>query len=106
MSGRVGEHLGYARITSAIAACLTMLATGCATTSVGQVQEVAQDTYSIGISLKRHGLGVTSEEKKAMDDAIAKAGDYCHAKQRTLSITPTSSPTTVTFRCLAQGSSG
>ena len=37
-----------------------------------------------------------------MDDAIAKAGDYCHAKQRTLSITPTSSPTTVTFRCLGQ----
>jgi hypothetical protein len=79
-----------------------MLATGCATTSVGQVQEIAPDTYSIGISIKRHGLGVSSQETKAMNDAIGKAGEYCHAKQRTLSITPTSSPTTVTFRCLAQ----
>jgi hypothetical protein len=84
--------LGYARITLAIAACLTMLATGCATTSVGQVQEIAPDTYSIGISINRHGLGVSSQETKAMNDAIGKAGEYCHSKQRTVSITPTSAP--------------
>jgi len=42
------------RIALGVAACLTTFATGCAITSVGQVQEVGPGTYGIGIA---HNFG-------------------------------------------------
>jgi len=92
------------RIALGVAACLTTFATGCATTSVGQVQEVGPGTYSIDVSVSHHGLGGQSQEKKALDAAVDKAGEYCHSKGQKLLITPNSaSQNNVTFRCLSPG---
>jgi hypothetical protein len=85
------------RIALGVAACLTTFATGCATTSVGQVQEVGPGTYIIGIA---HNLGGVSQEAKASSDAFDKAGDYCHSKGLKLSVIAGGSQNTVTFRCI------
>ena len=85
------------RIALGVAACLTTFATGCATTSVGQVQEVGPGTYSIGIA---HNFGGVSQEAKASSDAVDKAGDYSHSKGLKLSVIPGGSQNTVTFRCV------
>ena len=87
------------RIALGVAACLTTFATGCATTSVGQVQEVGPGTYSIDVSVSHHGLGGQSQEKKALDAAVDKAGEYCHSKGLKLSVIPGGGQS-VTFRCV------
>ena len=86
-----------ARITLGVVACLTGFA-GCATT-VGSVQEVGPGTYSIGV---RHNFGGVSQETAALNEAVSKAGDYCHAKGQKLStmLNP-DSQNTVTFRCVS-----
>jgi hypothetical protein len=93
------------RIALGVAACLTTFAMGCATKPMGQVQDVGQGTYSIGIA---HNFGGVSQEEKASSDAVEKAGDYCHAKGLKLSVIPGGSQNTiissggqsVTFRCV------
>jgi hypothetical protein len=58
--------MGDVRIALGVAACLTTFATGCASASVGQVQEVGPGTYSVGIN---HALGSLSQDTKAMEAA-------------------------------------
>ena len=70
---------------------------GCATTSstdIGEVQEVAPGTYKIGVG---HTVQIGH---KMEDEAVSKAGQYCHAKGQKLVIVPTDSKdSNVTFRC-------
>ena len=79
--------------------CFLTLATGCATTSVGQVREVAPGIYSVGVS---NTYGV-SDKTKALNAAVEKAGEYCHAKGQKLSITPSPGRgNDITFRCATE----
>ena len=68
---------------------------GCATSSstVGQVQEVAQGTYKIGIP---HTVRIGHEME---DNAVSQAGQYCHARGQKLEIVPTKESGVVVFRC-------
>src|SRR6476659_2379276 len=90
---------GDVRVTLGIAACLAVFAVGCASSGqVGQVQQTGLGTYSIGVR-PSHGLGASSQEK-AMDAAVDKAGQYCHAKGEKLLVT-TAVGNTINFRCLS-----
>jgi len=72
------------------------LLVGCATAStsstVGEVQEVAPGTYKIGVG---HTVRIGHEME---DEAVSKAGQYCHAKGQKLVIVPTKDKD-VTFQC-------
>jgi len=93
--------MGDVRITLGVVACLTTFATGCATSSVGQVQEVGPGTYSVGVG---HTFGGVSQETKALNEAVDTAGEYCHSKGQKLLITPNpASQNNVTFRCVSSG---
>jgi len=71
---------------------------------VGQVQEAGEGTYSIGVG-SSHGLGTSSQENKATDAAIDKAGQYCHAKREKLLVT-SAIGNVISFRCTADGPGG
>ena len=77
---------------------------GCATTSstpVGQVQEVGPGTYKIGYS---HTVRIGHEME---DEAVSKAGQYCHDRGRKLQVVPSKGSDVIVFRCegeLIQGS--
>jgi hypothetical protein len=85
------------RIALGVAACLLELATGCSrsTTLAGQVQETELGTYSIRIA----GTTGIAQGNKAMNDAIDKAGQYCHSKGHKLVVVPNPSQSLITFRC-------
>jgi hypothetical protein len=87
-----------ARITfGAVAACLTALA-GCTSSGQpGQVKEVGQGTYSIGVS-RALGSGILQSDE-ALKATIDKAGEYCHAKGQKLSNTR-AVDNTIIFRCV------
>ena len=72
---------------------------GCATSStsstIGQVQEVAPGTYSIGVSRSSSVMFGGTEGVKA---AVDEAGKYCHSKGQKLVILPTKDKD-VTFQC-------
>ena len=72
---------------------------GCATSStsstIGQVQEVAPGTYSIGVSRSSSVMFGGTEGVKA---AVDEAGKYCHSKGQKLVILPTKG-NEVTFQC-------
>jgi hypothetical protein len=85
------------RNTLAILACLVALA-GCATTSSGgQVKEVGEGIYTVGI---RPTLGGMSQSSAAISDAVDKAGEYCHSKGQKISVVP-GPGSEVRFRCVA-----
>jgi hypothetical protein len=67
--------MGDVRITLWVGVCLVTLV-GCATRSVGEVQEVGQGTYSIGVG---RSLTLVSGAED-MKEAVTKAGAYCHSK--------------------------
>jgi hypothetical protein len=83
------------RITSAILACLFAVG-GCATSSVGQVQEVGPGIYTVGV---RPTFGI-SQSSAAIGDAVDKAGEYCHSKGQKISVVP-GPGSEVRFRCAA-----
>jgi hypothetical protein len=85
------------RIVLGVAACLMALATGCSrgSTSPGQVQETELGTYSVRIG-RTSGI---AQGQKATNDAIDKAGEYCHAKGHKLVVVPNPSQSLITFRC-------
>jgi hypothetical protein len=92
--------MGDVRVTLAVSACLAAFAAACASSGqVGQVQEAGPGTYSIVVR-PSHGLGASTQETKAMDAAVDKAGQYCHAKGQKLLVT-TAVGNTITFRCLS-----
>jgi hypothetical protein len=82
------------RIRVLILGFLPVLA-GCATASstVGQVQDVAPGTYKIGIP---HTVRIGHEME---DNAVSQAGQYCHARGQKLEIVPTKESGVVVFRC-------
>ncbi|MGZ5916232.1 MAG: hypothetical protein ACXWJ4_02740 [Methyloceanibacter sp.] len=87
--------MGDTYIALGVVACLTTFA-GCATNSVGEVQEVGPGTYSIGVS---RGSYVLSQGAEEMKEAVNKAGEYCHSKGQKLIITPNTG-NNVTFHCV------
>jgi hypothetical protein len=90
--------MGDGRIAFGMAVGLIALATGCGTSTLGQVQEGELGTYSIHID-RTSGL---TQGTAATNAAIDKAGAYCHAKGQKLVIVPNpSSLSVVTFRCAA-----
>jgi hypothetical protein len=74
--------------------CLAALS-GCATTgsSPNQVKELEPGVYSVGI-----GHSITQGHSE-QDDAVEKAGAYCHAKGQKLAIMPGTSGE-IRFRCV------
>ena len=97
--------MGDVRVTLGITACLAAFAAGCASSAqVGQVQEAGLGTYSIGVR-PGYGLGASSQEHKATDAAVDKAGQYCHAKGEKLLVTAAVG-NTINFRCLPDGAGG
>jgi hypothetical protein len=105
----MGAHCSFRGKTAAmvqvhaamgIGLCLLTLATGCATTSAGQVQEVSPGIYSVGIT-RTYGI---TDKTKALEAAVTKAGEYCHAKGQKLLVTPSpESQSTLMFRCGTEG---
>ena len=97
MATAVVSPMGHARITLGALVCLATFA-GCAA-KVQQVQEVGPGTYSIAIS---HNFGGVSQETAAINDAVSKAGEYCHAKgQKLQTILNHENEGAVTFRCVS-----
>jgi hypothetical protein len=81
--------LGIFVCLSALAACATS-----SSTSTDQVQQVGGGIYSIGI--RSTTLGDSTE---ASNEAVAKAGKYCHAMGQKLQVVPNPSGKDVRFRC-------
>jgi hypothetical protein len=84
------------RLRLGFIACLGALA-GCTTSSSSspdQVQSLGQGIYSIGVPRKT--LGSSTE---ASNEAVDKAGAYCHAMGQKLQIVPNPSGNDVRFRC-------
>jgi len=90
--------MGNIRLTLGIVAYLAAAATGCTSTGqVGEVKEVGQGTYSIGVGST---LGGISQGNEALKATVDKAGEYCHSKGQKLLVTATVGRT-VTFRCVS-----
>jgi hypothetical protein len=72
---------------------------GCASATIGQVQEAQAEpgTYTIGVS---KGSGIVSDTTKAISAAVDKAGDYCHKKGQKL-LLKSAVGSTIVFRCVA-----
>ena len=88
--------MGDARITLGALVCLATFA-GCAT-RVEQVKEVEPGTYSVGIS---HNFGGVAQQTAAINEAVSKAGEYCHAKgQKLQTMLNRENDGAVTFRCV------
>jgi len=93
------------RAALAAMASFAAFAVGCASRGqIGQAQEAGQGAYSIGVSPSR-GLGASSQDKKAMDTVVDKAGQYCHAKGEKLLVT-SAVGNTINFQCLADSAVG
>jgi hypothetical protein len=92
------QHGMGTRLSLGVVACLAALATGCTSgEQVGQVKEVGQGTYTIGVS---RTLGI-SQSAEAIKAAVDKAGEYCHSKGQKLQIT--GAEPRITFRCISEG---
>jgi hypothetical protein len=85
--------MGDARIILWIVACLPVFS-GCATTKTGQVQEVEPGTYTIG-----YGTSYGTTQDTAMNDAVGKAGEYCHSRGQKLFVVPNTG-NEIRFRCV------
>ncbi len=82
----------------AIVAVVTSCLDGCASATVGQVQEAQAEpgTYTIGVS---RGSGLVSDTNKALSAAVDKAGAYCHAKGQKLQL-KNAVGSNIVFRCV------
>jgi hypothetical protein len=78
---------------------IVVLLQGCSVSnpSSQQVQEIGAGTYSVGVG-KGYALMDSSKSHDALDVALGKAGDYCHAKGQKLAVT-SSVGNNITFRC-------
>ena len=91
--------MGNIRLTLAIVAYLATAATGCTSSGQpGEVKEVGQGTYSIGVA--RPLAGGISQGSEALKVTVDKAGEYCHSKGQKLLVTATVERT-ITFRCVS-----
>jgi hypothetical protein len=95
----VQHGMGNLRLTLGIVAYLAAAATGCTSTGqVGEVREVGQGTYSIGVGSSLGGGILQGDE--ALKATVDKAGQYCHSKGQKLVVTATVGRT-ITFRCVS-----
>lgn len=80
---------------------IVVLLQGCSVSnpSSQQVQEIGAGTYSVGVG-KSYSLMDSSKSHDALDVAVGKAGDYCHAKGQKLTVT-SSVGNNITFRCVS-----
>jgi hypothetical protein len=84
----VQHGMGNLRLTLGIVAYLAAAATGCTSTGqVGEVREVGQGTYSIGVGSSLGGGILQGDE--ALKATVDKAGEYCHSKGLRLLVTAT-----------------
>jgi putative hemolysin len=75
----------------------------CATShDAQQVQEVEPGTYSIGINRGTTTL-LSSTDTDTIDEAVDRAGEYCHSKGQKLSVNTTAGSSLV-FHCVADDS--
>jgi hypothetical protein len=79
----------------AIVACVLA---GCATASIGQVEEIEPGRYPIDVP-RSYATVVASPDEEMIDAAVRKAGDYCHAKGLAVSVRP-SGGDRVVFQCI------
>jgi hypothetical protein len=95
----VAEHVLGTVLTFGMALGLA----GCATShGVPQVQEVGPGAYSIQIARGSTHL-ISSADKNTINEAVDKAGEYCHAKGQKLSVT--SAPgSSIVFHCIPDDS--
>jgi putative hemolysin len=95
----VPEHVLRTVLILGIALGLT-----CCATSRGaqQVQEVEPGTYSIGINRGSTTL-FSSSDKNTIDEAVDKAGEYCHSKGQKLSV-KTAAGSSLVFHCVPDDS--
>jgi hypothetical protein len=84
---RVVAHAGFL--------ALLPILLGCATSTVGQVREVAPGTYKIGVARGANSVVIGNEATNA---AVSQAGQYCHSKGQKLVIVPDAGRDVV-FRC-------
>jgi hypothetical protein len=95
----VAEHVLGTVLTFGMALGLACCATS---HSAPQVQEVGPGTYSIQIARGSTHL-ISSTDKNTIDEAVDKAGEYCHAKGQKLSVT--SAPgNSIVFHCIPDDS--
>jgi hypothetical protein len=83
------------------AVCVACFASGCATSSRNQpqhVEEIQPGTYSIGINRSGKTL-FSSNDKVTIDEAVDKAGDYCHSKGQNL-LVKTAVANSIVFQCV------
>ena len=80
------------------------LGLACCATSRGaqQVQKVEPGTYSIGINRGSTTL-LSSSDTNTIDEAVDKAGEYCHSKVQKLSV-KTAADTSIVFHCVPDDS--
>jgi len=83
------------------AAGIACFAAGCATSSRSQpqqVKEIEPGTYSVGVNRSDKTL-FASNDKNTIDEAVDKAGEYCHSKGQNLSV-KTAAGNSIVFACV------
>ena len=77
---------------------------GCATTptlDVAQVREVAPGTYALRVASNASLKKTLFQSNEGTDEAVSKAGEFCHAKGQKLIIVPGGGKD-ITFQCGAK----
>jgi len=64
------------------------------------VHEIGEGVYSVGVGRDYSSLVESSKSHNALDEAVGKAGDYCHAKGQKLADSK-SVGNNITFRCVS-----
>ena len=78
------------------------LIVGCATKDAGQVQELGQDSYSVGLSRgAASGVFSSSSGQTAIAAAVARAGEFCHAKGQKY-VHKSADKNRITFGCVSE----
>ena len=86
--GNEAQH-GRLRLTLIlICAGMACAATACSKEPVGEIEHLGSGEYRLTYSFK------------AEDDAIRKAGEFCHAKGQKLSVEYTGHDVEIRFRCV------
>jgi hypothetical protein len=87
--------------TFGFAVGVACLAAGCATSSRSQpqqVEEVQPGTYNIGVNRSSKTL-FSSNDKVPIDEAVDKAGEYCHSKGQNL-LVKAAAGNSIVFQCV------
>ena len=79
------------------------LIVGCATKDAGQVQELGQGSYSVGLSrgAASGSFSSSSSGQTAIAAAVARAGEFCHAKGQKY-VHKSADKNRITFGCVSE----